>query len=318
MPATLRGRLFHRWRAFTRHTAAEALPVVLNRKRIYILPTRFGVGFAAVWIVMLVGALNYSNNAALLTTCLLGAATAGSLLTTFRGLNGLRLDAVRAGSAHAGEPIRVTLDFAVATRAREALQVDIETQTLSFNVPDHGNRSLAFYLPTERRGLVPLPRLRVYSTWPFGLFRAWSWLAPTQPFLVYPRAEKIGPPPPGADADGQRRNARHHHDGDDLASLRAYRAGDAMKLVAWKASARHDGLLVREFERPQARQEWAFGWHDVASLPREQAISRLTRWVIEAHTAGARWRLALPQHDLGPDAGLAHYHACLRALALLP
>ncbi|HEX7341778.1 MAG TPA: DUF58 domain-containing protein [Rhodanobacteraceae bacterium] len=306
------------WPSLKYRTPSEALPIVLGRKRIYILPTGFGVGFAAILVVMLIGALNYTNNAALLTTCLLGAAAAGSLLTTFRDMDGLRLDAIRADAAHAGESIRLQLDFAVAKRTRNALQLDIDTQTVPFSVASQAGYTLEFYLPTRQRGWMPLPRLRVCSTWPFGLFRAWSWLAPTQPALVYPRIESDGPPPPAGQAPGQHRPQPHRHAGDDFAALRAYRAGDPLKLVAWKASARHEGLLVRELERPLARPEWTLDWRDVANLEHEAGISRLARWVEEAHAAGAHWSLRLPDHQFGPDGGIEHYHECMRALALLP
>ncbi|HET6586911.1 MAG TPA: DUF58 domain-containing protein [Oleiagrimonas sp.] len=305
-----------RWLTFlNRGKRPEPLPIVLGRKRIFILPTGFGVGFAVILLVMLVGALNYSNNAALLLTSLLGAVAAGSMLTTFRSMDGLRLDNVRAGTARAGEPIRLDMDFAVATRPRQALHLDIAGQTLAFDIPNHHRHTLELYLPTTRRGWMPLPRLCVHSTWPFGMFRAWSWLHPNLRLLIYPYPEAGGPPPPG-DTAGQHR--RHRHGGDDPASLRTYRPGDPIKLIAWKASARHENLLVREFEHPASRHDRVLTWNDTASLNHESRIARLARWIDEAHAANARWTLQLPDRTLGPDASIEHYHQCLRALALLP
>ena len=56
-----------------------------------------------------------------------------------------------------------------------------------------------------------------------------------------------------------------------------------------------------------------------AGLAYEDRIRRLARWVDEAERDGRRYRLQLPgRPPLGPDAGVAHRHACLRALALLP
>ncbi len=52
----------------------KSLPIELHRKRIYIVPSVFGAGFSVLLLVMMIGALNYANNAALLLTCLLGAA----------------------------------------------------------------------------------------------------------------------------------------------------------------------------------------------------------------------------------------------------
>ncbi len=296
----------------------EPLPIVLGRKRIYIVPTAFGTGFAIILFVMLLGALNYSNNAALLLTCLLGAATAGSMLTTFRNMDGLRLDAVRGGTARAGEPIRLDLDFAVAARPRTALRVDVQGQTLPFRIGDNHACRVELFVPTRRRGWMPVPALRLHNTWPFGLFRAWSWLCPQQRVLVYPQPETRGPAPPGV-ATGQRdrrRTSSHQH--DDLASLRTYRAGDPLKLVAWKASARHEDLLVREFEHPVSQHEWTLDWRTLSHLDPERRIARLARWVCEAQAARIHWTLRLPGQSLGPAGGSEHYHRCMRALALLP
>jgi hypothetical protein len=67
--------------ALTRYRRPESLPIELHRRRIYIVPSGFGIGFSVLLLVMLVGALNYANNAALLLTCLLGAASAASAST---------------------------------------------------------------------------------------------------------------------------------------------------------------------------------------------------------------------------------------------
>jgi uncharacterized protein (DUF58 family) len=315
---TLRARIRQfaerRLPALTRLKAPEALPIVLDRRRVYIVPTAFGLGFAVLLAVMLVGALNYANNAALLLTCLLAGTTASSMLAAFRTLDGLRLDTVRAGTAVAGTPIRVLLDFAVPARLRHAIRLDAHGETLHFDVAAGAGATLELRLPTTQRGWLPLPRLRVYSTWPFGLFRAWSWMRPQHKVLVYPCPESHGPRPAGEDESSPQRRPR---EGDELAALRDYRVGDPMKLVAWKASARHHGLLVRDFEHPATQHEWMLEWQAVPG-DHEMRIARLARWVGEAHAAGARWTLALPQRTLGPAAGSEHYHRCMTALALLP
>ncbi len=95
--------------ALTRYRRSESLPIELHRRRIYIVPTGFGLGFSILLLVMLVGALNYANNAALLLTCLLGAASAASMLVAFRNLDGLRLGHIRAGHAVAGQPLELVL-----------------------------------------------------------------------------------------------------------------------------------------------------------------------------------------------------------------
>lgn len=310
----LQRRAERRLPALTRYRRPEPLPIELHRRRIYIVPTAFGLGFGLLLLVMLIGALNYTNNAALLLTCLLGASSMSSMLMAFRVLDGIALSSVRAGYATAGQPIELHLVFD-ASRPRESVRVDLEGATQAFAIDHTGTAGLRFELPTEFRGWMPLPRLRVWSTWPLGLFRAWSWLYPEQSVLVWPRPEIRGPAPQAPDEDPARRRM---HRGDDLASLRDYRAGDPPRHVAWKASARHDNLLVKDFEQPQARQEWRLDWRDLGYLDGESRIARLARWVGEAHAQRRRYSLWLPTQEIPAGSDADHYARCMSALALLP
>src|SRR3974390_3266730 len=49
----------------------DQLPLTLERRRIYILPTRVGVAFGALLFLMLLAGLNYGNSLALFLTFLL-------------------------------------------------------------------------------------------------------------------------------------------------------------------------------------------------------------------------------------------------------
>src|SRR5215472_6412611 len=104
--------------ALTRLKLQEPLPIRLHRHRIYVLPTSFGLMFSAVLTVMLLGALNYNNNPALLLTCLLAAASYQSVFQAYRMLDRVELHAVQADTCHAGEALRLGLSFNADARAR--------------------------------------------------------------------------------------------------------------------------------------------------------------------------------------------------------
>lgn len=300
--------------ALTRYRRLEPMPIELHRRRIYIVPTRFGLGFSILLLVMLVGALNYANNAALLLTCLLGAASSTSMLSGFRNLDGLALRQIRAGYAIAGQPIEVML--AVETvRARQAIRLDMDDESTAFAVPANETAVVKLLLPTSVRGWQPLPRLRIWTTWPIGLFRAWSWLRPDQSVLVWPLPEAAGPPPRGPADD-----ARHMrlYRGDELASLREYRPGDPQRHIAWKASAHHDNLLVKDFELPEHRPQWQLDWRQLRAMDNESRIARLARWVGEAQAQRRTYSLWLPGTEIAAGSGPLHYAHCMNALAQLP
>lgn len=307
-----RVRAERRLPALTRLRQPEPLPIELGRRRIYIVPTAFGLGFGVLLLVMLVGALNYANNAALLLTCMLGAATAASMLLAFRTLDGLSLRGIRAGHAVAGEPLELVLDFA-AQRPRESARLDCAGESLAFAV--QGTTELRLRLATTRRGWLALPRFKLWSTWPLGLFRAWSWLHPQQSVLVWPRPEAAGPPPV---LPGDARERLRPQAGEELAALRDYRRGDAPRHIAWKASARHHDLLVKDFDRPEPRETWRLEWDALRTLDREARIARLARWLGDAEAQGRRYSLQLPNERIDIGSGPAHYARCMSALAVLP
>ena len=151
---------------------------------------------------------------------------------------------------------------------------------------------------------------------PLGLARAWAWAWPATPVLVYPAPEADPPPLPAG--SGQSARAKLRPAGDDVHHLRAYRRGDPRRTIAWKASARRDTLLVREYEQPLG-ETLELDWIALQGVPHEARIRRLARWVDDAEREGRRYRLSLPgQAPLGPAGGPEHRHACLRALALMP
>lgn len=309
-------RLHSRAQAFARPRQPEALPVRFDRRRVYVLPTAFGLFFALLLLTMWLGGLNYNNNPALLLGLLLAGAANTSLLAAHLQLTGLQVNAVGAEPVPAGAPLEVRLHArADPGRARRGLRVDCGGAWTSFSLVD-GYGQATLLLPTQRRGWLDLERLRISTTRPLGLARAWAYVWPDAPLLVYPAPEAHGPPlPQGA---GTNALARLRTTGDDVHHLRTYRRGDARRAIAWKPSARRDTLLVREYEQPVGA-DVVLDWQQLSGLDHEARIRRLARWVDEAEREGRRYRLDLPgQPSLGPASGAPQRHACLRALALLP
>lgn len=300
--------------ALTRYRRPESLPMELHRQRIYIVPSGFGIGFSLLLLTMLAGALNYSNNAALLLTCLLGAASAASMLAAFRNLNGLRLSSLQPSRAVAGQPIELTLRFE-SSPARNALRLDIESTQQAFAIPANGTVQVMVTVPTSRRGWQPVPQLKLWTTWPLGMFRAWSWVHPDQHMLVWARAEQNGPSPETPATVAQRMRV---HLGDELVALRDYRVGDPQHHIAWKASARHENLLVKDFAQPQGQAEWRLDWRELNGLDVEARIARLARWLGEAEALRQRYSLWLPDKELPMGSGPLHYARCMNALAEMP
>lgn len=299
-----------------RPRTVESLPIVIDRRRVYVLPTGFGLFLALMLLTMLLGGLNYNNNPALLLAFMLIAVAHNSLVHAHLTLSGLRLIALHAEPVPAGKSLMLRLAFeASGNRQRSGLELRAGEEEAFLDLPPGERGEMVIAVPTQRRGWLALDRLRISTVRPFGLARAWSWLRPDTRLLVYPTPEAEAVPLPDLGGDGQSQRTRNH--GEQPHHLREYRAGDGLRQIAWKSSARADRLLVREYEAT-ANRELTLDWFTLGKLDHEARIRRLARWVLEAERQGSRYRLRLPHAVVGPGTGPEHRHACLRALALMP
>ncbi len=317
MLAALRTRV-SAWSAsnLTKPRRSETLPATLDRRRIYILPTGFGLFVGVLLGTMLLGALNYNNNPALLLGFLLAATAQLSLHATHLALSGIRLREVRGLPVHVGDPLVLELRFdALRARPRAGLVLELDGVRTVFNLPGADPVQVELHLPTHKRGWLQTGRLKLSTTQPLGMARAWSYFWPEQRLLVYPALEAHAPSLPIHEGMGSRSRVRVQ--GEEPHHLRDYRVGDPPRQVAWKASARLGKLMVREYES-RTDLDLRLDWHALHELPLEARVSRLARWVVEADKLNARYLLVLPQQSFGPALGHAQRHACLQALALVP
>lgn len=295
--------------------APDAAPVTLTQRRIYVLPTRAGLIFALMLFVMLLGSINYANSMGFVLTFLLGSLALVSILHTWRNLARLTVSAGKGTAVFAGQDARfeVCLDNPGGI-ARHAIGLRAGGHTGDFtDVAPHQVACLGFALPADTRGLMKAPSFTLFTTFPLGLFRAWTHLDLDMHCLVYPRPAPEALPLPVARAETGA--GRSHGEGhEDFAGLRTWHAGDSPRHVAWKAVAREQGMLAKQFAG-EAQQDVWLDWDALAGLETEACLSRLTRWVLDADTAGQRYGLRLPGCIIAPGVGDEHRRQCLEALA---
>jgi uncharacterized protein (DUF58 family) len=299
-----------------RRQGTDLLPVTLQRRRLYILPTRAGLAFGTLLLLMLIAGLNYANSVALLLTFLLAGLALVAMHTCHRNLLGLTVVELSAPDSFAGEHAQLRLRLAnSSTQPRLGIEIDGQgVAPVACTLPANGEVGVSLRIATPQRGLLPITRLRVLSTWPFGLFRAWTWLHLSHAVTVYPRPAGQRPLPMAAGA-GNGTAPREAGDIDEWATLRPFRDGDSPRQVAWKAYARGAPLLVKEYTA-SGSVERLFDFAALGGLDTEQRLSQLARWVINCAADGEGFGLRLPQQLIGLDQGMVHRQRCLRALAL--
>ncbi len=291
----------------------------LTRSNIFILPSRPGLLCTVVLLAMLIASINYALALGFALTFLITGIALVALLHTFRNLSTLTLRPGRGEPVFAGELTEASVMVLNPSRLeRFAVAFDAPgmARTELIDIPCRAEQRVRIALETERRGWLQVPRLTISSTFPLGLWRAWSYWQPAQRVLVYPRPETPPLPLPESTAAAGGGIGRSGAQ-EDLAAIHAYRPGDNPRRIAWKAVARTDArtLLVKQFEGGE-RGELLLSWHDLpAQLDTEARLARLTRWVLSAEASNTPYALSLGSRTFGPDLGPTHRARCLEALA---
>ena len=319
-PSGPRGGSFSRYRRRFFHVdPTDLAPVILRHRQIYILPTRRGAAFIATILTMLVTSLNYALSLGFVVTFLLSGLVAAALLHTFRNLAGMEIRPLSAGETFAGNALPFTLALAGCGTPRTAVALATrDGATVVVDVPADGASSVTLGVPAPRRGRHALGRVTLSSDYPLGLWRGWAYFHFPLAGIVYPAPEADAPPlPPGAVGADVRASARG--DDADLAGLRAYRAGDPMQRIAWKAVARGAGWHTKQFEGAGGGGTLDLSWQALsAALDAETRLARLTAWVLAAERAARPFALSLPGTVLPEGKGRDHRRMALTALALCP
>ena len=289
----------------------------IDRRRIYIIPSRFGIALALLLAAMLIAGLNYNSNLGLAFGFLMTSLALVAMHHCHRNLLGLGVDATVEADAIAGECAR----FDVALRNEAAAErCDIELRCggaaarCSVAPASYGHAELE--LPVPQRGVVRWPRFELRTRHPFGWFRAWTYAHCTLTAYVAPRpagARALS----SADAGTGAVTPATVRGEEEFAGLRAYEAGVSLKHMAWKVWARGGEPAVRSYSGLAAQPEW-LDWSALEGLDAEPRLSQLCRWVLDCEAAQRVYGLRLPGTEIAPSHGPAHRLACLRALSRYP
>lgn len=295
--------------------------VQLTQRRVYILPTRVGWMLLVTLLVLLLASINYQLNLGYLLTFMLSGAAVVGMYVCHGNLRGLRLSVAQPEPAFAGStvvfPVRLVNE---RRRARYSIALRVQEQERDHQVwadtEGRGSASVEMGFVPAQRGRVRLPVVVAETRYPLGSFRVWGVWRPKAEVLVYPQPEINPPPlPVGRPVDGVSQRTVQKQSVGDYEGVRAYRAGDPLKLVVWKKMAKSDQLVSRDSSTQQRFELW-LDYAETAGRDHEHKLSRLCAWVLQADRQGVQYGLQLPAVQIAPGSGHAHRQQCLEALAL--
>ncbi|GMG87474.1 DUF58 domain-containing protein [Biformimicrobium ophioploci] len=292
--------------------------VTLDHSRLFVFPTRAGLGFLVILLGLWLLGTNYENNVILGLTFLLLGLFVVVPLHTFSNLSGVTVALRGTQPAFAGE--HAVANLRIERRGKQPREriglywpgeVPVEVDLL-----EKGSTEFQLALPVLERGLVSAPRVCIESSFPLGIFRCWSHLDLDAKFLVYPRPLPAGPLPVGV-ASGEGKEKSTIAGMDDFAGLKNFQPGHPLKQVAWKQYARGRELYSKEFESYRDERLW-LDWDYLPGRDVETRLSLLCDWALQAHRQQLAFGLRIPNKLIEPDKGRAHLNKILEALARFP
>lgn len=301
---------------FIKGEKAKSNSILLSHRRIFILPTQKGLGFVVLIILLLLIAFVYNNNLAYLLAFLLASVFFISIIHSFKSLAALLVSQGQCQSVFAGES--VGFDIIVDNPGkfeRFNLQISLDN-SLNFTLTSEEKKHLTLYSAATKRGWHALETITLSSTFPLGLFRAWSPIRFEAKALVYPKPNNIEIPFPEAEGiQAQDLPMANSRGSDDFYGLKEYQPGDPIKHIHWKAFAKGQGLFSKQYEGDNLAELW-LNYEQTPGHNLEERLSQLCRWVIDAEKTGLQYGFTIPGVKYEPDHGKSHYAKCLKALAL--
>jgi uncharacterized protein (DUF58 family) len=276
-------------------------------------------------LLFVLGAMWYAassqNSAAIyLLLFLLASVFLVSIPHTLINLAGVSLRVESAKPTFAGDEVCLPVEImnnSLATRyGIEVVLPDADkTRERLDYIPRESAARLTLRFSAPHRGEHEIKALNLTSCYPLGFMRASRRFASNQTYLVYPKPAGNFRLPTNRSrfADNWVQQGIGH--GDDFAGVRAYVRGESQRHIDWKAVARGQPLITKQFAA-ETRGAVCLDFFDLLLGDVEEKLSQLTLWVIEAERARQPYGLRLPGIEISPALGQMHFHYCLRALSL--
>jgi Protein of unknown function DUF58 len=284
----------------------------LSQKNIYIFPSAAGFGFLLLLLLMLLTAINYQNSLVYLLTFFLGAIFFISIWMCFLNLTGLIVAKGEAGGYFQGELAYYEIKLHKAGSGVYGLRVGLDEASAEF-VAVRSDELTPHSVRVDKltRGQHRLKRLRLSSTFPFGLIRAWTWLKLDAEVIIYPQPVKCDL---SLSQVSGNHGAKSVHKSEEFNDFREYRQGDSFQRLNWKKYAASDVLVVREHDDLFLNPDWV-RWQDYESSAKEQVLQYMCYQVCRLYQEDQVYGMELPNRRIDPANGERHYLACLTALA---
>ncbi len=218
-----------------------------------IIPTRKGIVFLCLCGLLYLSATQSQSGLLFLVLGIIVGAFVLNLLMAFLMVRKVKVDMDEIIKATEGCPIPSPLKISNLSRFSLGLmEISSRHGVLMkiYSLPPKADSHVMPEIIFPRRGIYPLKKLLMKSTYPFGLVKATMKLSGSGEAVVFPDVYKCLPaqaagfePMVGGSCQDKHISAS----GFDFSGVRPMQSGDSFRHIHWKSSSKGAGIMVKEF-----------------------------------------------------------------------
>lgn len=289
--------------------------ITLGSGNLFIFPSKAGIHFLLSCFILFLLGTNYQNNLILFMVFFLCSFMVTCLLLSFRNVSQLTLSALDSEAQFAGKSCQFRLRLKHERQKAQDLFFCFQNHDSDLQPIKEGD-TIILYAFAKQRGYFRPGRIKLRSSFPFGLYNVWTHIDFDAEVLIYPKPIKNNIQSHSISKNNSDQSVNQTaHGVDQFSTLKSYQPGESLKSIAWKQLAQGRGWLSKQFEQ-SVSAECVLDISLLGHLPLEMRVSYLCYHVIELEKQHLRYALVLPNQEISLGTGAIHKHRCLKALAL--
>ena len=279
----------------------------ISQKDVLIFIYQQGYLYLVLILITFVAGINYANNLILGFCFLISAILCISFYLTFKQLHGLEVSMSADELGQVGKYSYVHLYFKQESAQPRYLYIQTEDQQHKLLLTEiKQSISIPFY--SEKRGLFRYPIVKIYSIYPFGLVRAWT-------YLYHKHCAWIAPQANDYKSENKHQQVSEELDLDEFRELKPYQVGESLHGVSWKHVARGQGLYVKVFEQYQDQHHIDIQYSEMPTNSHEERLALMMGMVEECEQAQYPYSMHLPNAELVSGLGADQLDQAKKLLA---
>jgi len=222
-----------------------------NRSKIIIYPNLNGLSVGVLVFFCFLISVFYENNFALLLSIIIFFIFFISIFISNQNLNHLDIQWKDEYFLEQNKYEKIYLQILNDTNEKK-LNIDLVYQDKTIGNFNFLKRFNKIFIPffNEKRGAFKIQRLRLKSTYPFGIIRTKRFFDCESKLIVFPRMLK-----PNQDLLNEFNINLNGHTLDEFDGIEDYKNGDDFSKIAWKKSTLKNKKYIKKFEQPEKEKK---------------------------------------------------------------